>query len=256
VAVPAGEPVPDALVLNDGDLTYAQVAFDPATLDALAGAAMVVGDPLTEAMCRNETWRMVTTGSLAGADFAGLVIRRLAGSPAPPEVGVEALLERAVTAADLYAAGTERSGLRAAVAAACLGGVSAAGPRQRALAAGFAASAHSDEQLAVARAWLSGRSRPDGLTVDSELRGRLLQTLSARGLASDDDLDAPAAADPVGGERNRATCRALRPDAAAKAAAREMALDGGRDWRMAVASARGIWVPGQEAVPRSSRTRR
>jgi aminopeptidase N len=52
----------------------------------------------------------------------------------------------------------------------------------------------------------------------------------------------------VGGERNRATCRALRPDAAAKAAAWEMALAGGRDWRMALAAARGIWVPGQEAV--------
>ena len=55
-------------MLNDGDLTYAQVAFDPSTLDALAGAAMGVGDPLTEAMCWNEAWRMVTAGSLAGAD--------------------------------------------------------------------------------------------------------------------------------------------------------------------------------------------
>jgi aminopeptidase N len=248
VPVPAGEPVPDALVLNDGDLTYAQVAFDPATLDALAEAAMGVGDPLTEAMCWNQTWRMVTAGSLTGADFAGLVIRRLGVSPALPEVGVEVLLERAVTAADLYTAGTERGGSRAAVAAACLHGVSAAGPRQRALAAGFAASAHSDQQLAVARAWLSGGSRPGGLAVDGDLRGRLLQTLAARRLATDDDLDALIAADPVGGEQNRATCRALRPDAAAKAAAWEMALADGPDWRMALASARGIWVPGQEAV--------
>lgn len=247
VPVPAGEPAPDALVLNEGDLTYAQVAFDPATLDALAGAAMGMGDPLTEAMCWNEAWRMVTAGSLAGADFAGLVIRRLGGSPAPPEVGVEVLLERAVSAADLYAAGTERGGLRSAVAAACLDGVSAAGPRQRVLAAGFAASAHSGEQLAVARAWLSG-DPPDGLAVDGDLRGRLLQTLAARGLASDDDLDSLIAADPVGGERNRATCRARRPDAAAKAAAWEMALADGQDWRMALASACGIWVPGQEAV--------
>jgi aminopeptidase N len=250
VPVPAGEPAPDALVLNDGDLTYARVAFDPATLDALAEAAMDVGNPLTEAMCWNETWRMVTAGSLAGADFAGLVIRRLAGSPSLPEAGVEVLLERAVIAADLYTPGTERPGLRVAVAAACLDGVSAAAagsPRQRVLAAGFGASAHSDEQLAVARAWLSG-DPPDGLAVDGDLRGRLLQTLAARALASDDDLDALIAADPVGGERNRATCRALRPDAAAKAAAWEMALADGRDWRMALASARGIWVPGQEAV--------
>jgi aminopeptidase N len=194
---------------------------------------------------------MVTAGSLPGADFAGLVIRRLGVSPALPEVGVEVLLERAVTVADLYTAGTERPGLRPAVAAACLDRVSAAAagsPRQRVLAAGFAASAHSGDQLAVARAWLSGGSRPDGLAVDGDLRGRLLQTLAARGLASDDDLDALAAEDPVGGEQNRATCRARRPDAAAKAAAWEMALADGQDWRMALASARGIWVPGQEAV--------
>ena len=37
VPVPAGEPVPDAVVLNDGDLTYAEISFDPATLEALAG---------------------------------------------------------------------------------------------------------------------------------------------------------------------------------------------------------------------------
>ena len=251
VPVPAGEAQPDAVVLNDGDLTYARVAFDPATLDALAEAAMDVGDPLTEAMCWNETWRMVTAGTLAGTDFAGLVIRRLAGSPALPETGVEVLLERAVTAGEVYTPGTERAGLRVALAAACLDGVSAAAagsPRQRALAAGFGASAHSDAQLAVARAWLAGGSRPDGLVVDGDLRGCLLRTLAARGLASDDDLDALVAADPVGGEQNRATCRALRPDGVAKAAAWELALADGQDWRMAVASARGIWVPGQETV--------
>jgi aminopeptidase N len=41
--VPAGEPLPDAVVLNDGDLTYAEISFDPATLDVLAAAAMDVG---------------------------------------------------------------------------------------------------------------------------------------------------------------------------------------------------------------------
>ena len=147
------------------------------------------------------------------------------------------LLERAVTAADLYAPGAERAGLRAAIASACLEGVSAAAagsPRQRALAAGFAASAHSTEQLALVRLWLDGGSRPDGLAFDGDLRGSLLRTLAARGLASDDDLDALAAADPVAGEQNRATCRALRPDAAAKdeawAAALRPRRTGGWRW--------------------------
>ena len=250
-AGPGGEPAPDAVVLNDGDLTYAEVAFDGPTLDALAGAAMDVGDPRTEAMCWNQTWRMVTAGSLAGADFAGLVIRRLGRAAALPQAGIEVLLERAVTAADRYTAGTERTGVRVAVAAACLGGVSAAAagsPRQRALAVGFAASAQSDEQLAVLRAWLAGGARPEGLAVDGDLRGYLLRTLAAQGLASEGDLEALVAADPVGGERNAATCRALRPDAAAKSAAWELALAGGQDWRMALASAHGIWVPGQEAL--------
>ena len=177
VPVPAGEPLPDAVVLNDGDLTYAEISFDPATLDVLAEAAMDVGDPVTEAVCWNAAWRMVTTGALAGADFAGLVARRLGGGAPLPAAGLEILLERAVTAADLYAPDTERAGLRASVAAASLAGVSA------------------------------GR------------RG----------------------AEP-------GSCRALRPDAAAKAAAWELALAEGQDRRTTEAAARGIWVPGQEAV--------
>jgi aminopeptidase N len=120
-------------------------------------------------------------------------------------------------------------------------------PRQRALAAGFAASASSGEQLEVARSWLSGAT-PDGVVLDGDLRGRLLRTLAALGLATEEDLDALAAADPVGGEQNLVSCRALRPDTAAKAAAWELALAEGQDRRTTEAAARGIWVPGQEAV--------
>jgi aminopeptidase N len=256
VPVPPGEPVPAAVVPNDGDLTYAEISFDPATLEALAGAAMNIGHPPTEAVCWNAAWRMVTTGSLSGADLAGLVIRRLAGSPPPPApapfqvAGLEVLLERAVTAADLYTADAERDGVRAALAAASLAGAGAAAPgspAQRALAGGFAASAHSGDQLAQARAWLDGAPRPEGLDLDGDLRGRLLRTLAARGLASDEDLDALAAADPVAGEVSRVTARAARPDSAAKAQAWDLAL-GGRDRKTTEAAASGMWVPGQEAL--------
>jgi aminopeptidase N len=258
--VPPGEPVPAAVVPNDGDLTYAEIAFDPASLEALAEAAMNTGDPLTEAACWNAAWRLVTSGALSGADLAGLVTRRLAGSPPPPAAGLEVLLGWAVTAADLYAPDTERGGARAALASASLAGASAAvpgSPAQRALAAGFAASAHTGDQLAQARAWLDGdpgRPWPDGLELDGDLRGRLLRTLAARGLATDEDLDALAAADPVGGERNRAACRAARPDAAAKEAAWELALSGA-DRRVTEAAASAMWVPGQEGLLAAYRDR-
>ena len=250
IPVPPGEPVPAAVVPNDGDLTYAQISFEPATLEALAEAAMNTGDPMTEAACWNAAWRMVTSGALSGADLAGLVTRRLAGSPPLPAVGLEVLLGWAVTAANLYTADTERGGARAALAAASLAGAGAAAggsPAQRTLAAGFAASAHTGDQLAQARAWLDGGPRPDDLDLDGDLRGRLLRTLAARGLATDEDLDALAAADPVAGERNRAACLAARPDAAAKEAAWQLALGGG-DRRLTEAAASALWVPGQEAL--------
>ncbi len=256
VPVPPGEPVPAAVMPNDGDLTYAEISFDPASLEALAEAAMNTGDPLTEAACWNAAWRMVTAGELSGADLAGLVTRRLAGSPLLPAAGLEVLLTRAVTAADRYTAEAERGGVRAALASACLAGACLAGaclaeaggsPAQRALAAAFAASAHTGEQLAQARAWLDGGPRPDGLDLDGDLRGRLLRTLAARGLATDEDLDALAAADPVAGERNAAAGRAARPDAAAKEAAWALALGGG-DRRLTEAVASALWVPGQEGL--------
>src|SRR2546429_5411592 len=100
---------------------------------------------------------------------------------------------------------------------------------------------------------LSYRERPDGLDLDGDLRGRLLRTLAARGLATDEDLDALVAADPVAGERNRAACLAARPDAAAKEAAWQLALGGTEGGRgggrgLTEAAANALWVPGQEAL--------
>ena len=134
-------------------------------------------------------------------------------------------------------------------------GNSAAGPRQQALAAGFAASAHSASQLDLLRSWLSGDLLPDGLSLTAGLRARVLFTLSARGLADDGNLDALAAADPVAGEQHRATCRAMRPDPAGKEAAWQAALADDQDLQMAEAHARGLWVAGQEDLMAGDRDR-
>ncbi len=244
----AGEQRPSALIPNDGDLSYARIGFDEATLRALAGAAMDVGDPLTEAVCWNAAWHLVSRGQLAAADLATLIARRVGALPLP---GVEVLLERAVGCADVYAPPSERAGIRErlAEAAARLAGQAAPGsPRQRALAAGFAAAAQTGGQLARLRGWLDSDGLPAGLVLSAGLRSRILLTLAARGLASDADLDALASLDPVQGEQHRATCRAMRPDAADKEAAWTLALASDQDWRMAQAYARGLWVPGQDQL--------
>ena len=308
----AGEKLPDAVVLNDGDLSYTRVRFDERTLRTLAAAAMAVGDPLTEAVCWTAAWQLVIAAELAAADFADLVIRRLAGPaltgppsagppiPGLPLAGVETLLERAVECADVYAPPADRAAIRERVAGTVLElternpgsvargptpqpqapvprraagarddsgnhtrtsgqrehpGNSAAGPRQQALAAGFAASAHSASQLDLLRSWLSGDLLPDGLSLTADLRARVLFTLSARGLADDGNLDALAAANPVAGEQHRATCRAMRPDPAGKEAAWQAALANDQDLRMAEAHARGLWVAGQEDLMAGYRDR-
>jgi aminopeptidase N len=246
----AGTLAPDALIVNDGDLTFARIRFDDRSFHTLSACAMDVGDPLTEAVCWNAAWDMTTAAELSASDFTDLVARRVSGE-SPSLAGIAELLGHAVTGADYYAGPGQRGALRERTAAAALAGAVAALPgsrTQRALAAGFAASAHSQSQLDLLRSWLNGTSLPDGVSVDLDVRGRVLATLSARGLASDDDLDAFAAADPVSGEAHRATCRALRPDPAAKEAAWTAALAGGQAPRMAQAHAQGIWAPGQEGI--------
>ena len=226
----AGEPLPDALVLNDGDLDYARVRFDPLSQRVLAAAALEVGDPVTEAVCWNAFWDMVTSATLPAAEFADLVGRRLASAASLPEAAVEVLLERAVLAADVWAHPALRPGIRERLADAIGTG------NQR----GFAAAAESQPQLALLRTWLGN---PE---LDADLRARVLFTLAARGLADDAEIDALASLDPVAGEVNRATGLAMRPTAAAKAAAWEAALSATTSPQLAQAHARGIWVPGQE----------
>jgi aminopeptidase N len=245
----AGIPAPDALVLNDGDLTFARIRFDGRTLRGLLACGMDVDDPLTEAVCWNAFWDMTTSAELGVAEFIDLVARRIrTGSP---PAGVAELLEHVRAAADYYAVPDKRAGLRERVAAAALEGARAAQPgsrAQRGLAVGFAAAAHGDDQLGLLRGWLGGTALPVGVDAGTELRGQILATLSASGLATDEDLDAFAAADPASGAAARATCHALRPDPAAKDAAWAAALAGDRSRRMTLAHARGIWVPGQERI--------
>jgi aminopeptidase N len=249
VAGLAGTPAPDAFIVNDGDLTFARLRFDGRTLRALLACDMDMDDPLTEAVCWNAAWDMTTTAELSVSQFTEMVARRVSG--ARPPAGIAELLEHVRTGVDYYAAPALRPGLRQRAAAAALLGARRAQPgsrTQRALAVGFAAAAHGEGQLDLLRCWLNGTSLPDGMHADLDLRGQILATLAASGLVTDDDLDAYAAADPVRGEAQRATCHALRPDPAAKEAAWTAALADDQPGRMALARARGIWAPGQEHI--------
>lgn len=241
--VVAGLTSADAVVLNDQDLSCTRTGFDARSARVLTAAACQVGDPLSEAVCWNGFWLLVTSGEMPAAQFTDMACRRLQAGGLPG-AGVEALLSRAVEAADMWAPPRQRAGLREQIADATR---TAAGDARK-LAIGFAASAQAGAQLAALGAWLADHDLPDGLAVDAELRARILFTLAARGLARGEDIDALPRLDPVAGEVNRATCLAMRPDLAAKEAAWAVALSSGEPARIAQACAAGIWVPGQEEL--------
>lgn len=261
VPVPPGrtDAAPDAVVANDGDLGYARVTFDERSWQALASAALEVDDPVTEAVCWNAVWQLVTRAHLAAASFADLVIRRLAhGQAGLPATGAEVLLDRAVSCADVYAPADHRAGLRDRIAQSALAAARRAAPEspiQRLLATAFAASAQRDDQLDLLTAWLDGNDAPDGLAVDADLRARVLFTLSARGRARPSDIDALPELDPATGAVHRATCLAMRPDPAAKEEAWTAVISGATTGRLAEASALGLWVAGQEQLMAGYRSR-
>jgi aminopeptidase N len=263
IAVPItldpGEAVPDLVVANDGDLGYARITFDERSWQALAAAALEMDDPVTEAVCWNAAWQLVTGARLPAASFADLVIRRLAdGQAGLPAPGAEVLLERAVSCADVYAPADHRAGLREQIADSTLAAAARArpgSPVQRTLAAAFAASAHRGDQLDLLTAWLDGNQAPGGLAVDAELRARALFTLSARGRARQADVDALPELDHANGARYRATCLAMRPDPHDREEAWRAVISGTVTGRLAEATAQGVWVAGQEQLMAGYRSR-
>ncbi|HEY2314223.1 MAG TPA: aminopeptidase N [Streptosporangiaceae bacterium] len=242
-----GSPMPAAIILNDTDLTFAAIKLDPVSWRALVACAMEVSDPLAESVCWNAAFDMVQAAELDAAEFAAIVARRMTAGP--PVVDLDQLLGRAVAAADLFADATRRAAARQQLAAAALTAAELGQPAsrdQRLVARAFATCADSPAQRDLLRFWLSGRYLPGGLVVDLELRAKILVTLAAHGQATDDDLAAYVADDPVGGDLVRATCSARHPTVAAKQAAWAAALTAQQPPRLALAYAQGFWVPGQE----------
>jgi aminopeptidase N len=185
-----------------------------------------IAEPLPRTLCWSAAWEMTREAELKARDFVQLVLR---GIEAESEVGVvQRLLLQAQTALSSYAdakwapQGWREFGHRALELA------TAAEPgsdHQLAYVNSLAGAVLDDEILALVRGWLDGTSPLPGLTVDTDLRWRLLNALAAHGKAGLADIDAERTRDATAtGNRRAEWARALRPTGEAKAEA----------WRRAV----------------------
>lgn len=214
----AGQEKPALVLVNDEDLTYCKIRFDPASLAALRTHLGSVVDPLTRALCWSALWNMTRDALMPARDFVSLVV---AHAGRETDVGVLQMLHsQALSAVTHYAAPSWREQGGRVLAACALQELRFAEPgseHQLTWARFFAASAATEGDFQLLLGLLDGSARIYGLEVDQELRWDFLLPLAAHGAVDEGVLAAELARDDTAsGKRHQVRCLAARPSAAVK----------------------------------------
>ncbi|MGW0451884.1 aminopeptidase N [Gordonia sp. 852002-50395_SCH5434458] len=233
VGVPRGK----LILLNDDDLTYASVRLDPESLETATARIGDITDSMPRTLVWSAAWEMTRQAEMKARDFVALVEHGIA---AETEIGVvQRVLLQATTAIESYAdpgwaatvgwPGFSSRLLELARAA------ESGSDHQLAFINTLLAGRLFDQQIAVVRALLDGDDPADhglaGLTIDTDLRWKLVLALATAGAIDSDPsntpvIDAEAKRDNTSaGTRQAATARAARPLAEAKADAWSQAID-------------------------------
>jgi aminopeptidase N len=216
-----GATQPDLVLLNDDDLGYALVRFDPRSLATLTEAIGEFSDSLARAVCWNAAIDMVGEAELSLPAFVRLLA---AGMGSEPSVSVlqslhmlTARLLRSMADPAWVGEGKQQ------LATAAVGLLLSAEPgsdHQLAWAQLLGWTATTPDQLDLIAGLLDGSAEVPGLVVDTELRWALLERLATVGRAGDEQIDAELERDATdAGRRHAAAARAAVPDAAHKEAA-------------------------------------
>ncbi|MGW5668131.1 aminopeptidase N [Micromonospora sp. NPDC003776] len=215
-----GKRAADVLLLNDEDLTYTKLRLDERSMATVVQHIAGFDSSLARALCWTAAWDMTRDAELAPRDYVALAA---AGLPAETDINlVTATLRQATTTLTFYVdpawAPTGWAEL-SRTAKATLATAEPGSGFQLAWARAYVSTARAEEDLAVLRGWLDGTGVPAGLTVDTELRWAVLQSLVANGSAGPAEIEAELAGDrTASGEREAAYAHALVPTAENKAA--------------------------------------
>jgi aminopeptidase N len=253
-AVPAldGVRVPDLLLLNDDDLTWAKIRLDARSLQTtIDGWLCRIDDPLPRALLWAATWDMVRDAELAPGDYLALVFESIA--PEREISLVQDILARARQAIDVYGRLDARPRRLAALAARCLellGEAEPGGDLQLAYARAYAGAVALPADVDRVSGWLAGTGVPRGLAVDTELRWLIVRRLAVVGAIGEPDIAAEHDRDRTSnGAEWATTARAALPSAAAKETAwRSVFEEHGLSNNLVRAAIRGFWQPDQAAL--------
>jgi aminopeptidase N len=221
VAALAGEPRADLVLINDDDLTYAKIRLDPHSAATLTTSIGEFTETLPAALCWAAAWDMCRDAELAAREYVRLV---LGGIGAVTDVSVvQTLLRQTDATLRRYTdPAWRRTGLTLTAEALrqLMEQAEPGSDVQLAYAQAFIGVALSEDDLALLAGLLDGTVTIEGLTVDTELRWRILRRLVSRGAAGEPQIEAELSRDATdAGARHAVACRASIPDPAAKEAA-------------------------------------
>ncbi len=216
-----GEKMPDLLLLNDGDLSFAKIRLDERSARTAVTDLGRIDDSLARTLIWGAAWDMTRDAEMSCGDYLALV---RSGITVEPDISVvQTTLRQARAAVDQYADPGNWQRYRDEMAGALWEAAAAADPssdHQLAFVRSFAGFARSQQDLRRVSDLYTGAVTLEGLAVDADLRWTLLSALAAAGVVDAAELDAELARDATSmGERLHATAMAARPSDSAKAAA-------------------------------------
>jgi aminopeptidase N len=248
----AAEPVAALALVNDDDLTFAKVRFDPRSLATVLERLGDIDSTLARSVCWTACWDMTRDAELATRHYLELVLRH---GGKETEVGtLERALGQAGAAITLYGDPANRGAATEALAARSLSELEraeAGSDHQLAWARAFIDAAESPSHVGRVRGLLDGSVSFQGLAVDTDLRWQTVTSLARNGVEDAEPLiAAELERDPTDrGQRHAIGARAARPTEAAKAEAwRTILEDRTLSEAMLEAAMRGFQQPGQDEL--------
>ncbi|GAA2463976.1 aminopeptidase N [Winogradskya humida] len=236
-----GAPAPDLLVVNDGDLTYAKIRFDPRSQAALPSWL-----PRLSAQNRAMIWCAVLLavhdGEFPAPDYLSMVGDQVRTEP---ELAIltEVLEQTRNDVLDRFLTPSRRPSAMAGLAAALDERLESAGTAISLLRARIDA----EQDTGTLRGWLDGDKLPGAAGLDDDLGWRLRYRLAVLGGLSEAEIAEAALVNPgLDADQWAAKCRAARPDPVTKAEVwRTIMTDPEISGYQLWALAEGFWQPEQ-----------
>lgn len=184
-----GLAVPDLVVLNDGDHSYALIDFDERSIATIASSLSKISDPLTRAVIWTALWNLTRDAKFPARDFISIALDHVAYE-SNPTISTQ-ILAHAQFAARHFVPDKDRSALFTHLADSLHDLLLQATPnsdiqlvfaRAFITAAPFAGAAYSERLLEIHRGDIRG------LTISPDIRWHAVIALSTLGKLSTHDL--------------------------------------------------------------------